>query len=1195
MIMQKVRISLFFTVLGVILFLSSLVFNTFYTFSIQEIAGRASRQISIKLSECREALSLLDQPDSDKKEAKLYTLFGEKKIGIYLFSPDSLIYWNNAQIPMHRSPQTFSLTQGLAKLRQGYYLYTRSQTTGGKIGIALSRIKSSYDLQNNYLKNTFLSWTGIPKESGILFSEVNGTPVLLDDRPLFFIKGDDSYSPLWATNLATILFMLGFLAMLIAILLLVKREIRVNAFIVLVILVLAVRACMIWFNWPGFLYKSILYDVQLFGDANSRINFYLGDILLNAFTLLFVATSFHFYMRQSTSKAYGFVLNSVILFATTCFIVSQFNQGLKSLVTNSTLDFDFLNIFNIKFPTFIGIVALALYSMALYSVTHKFVTLTNSAKSRKGFLVFLGFGSGACFVQALLQQGTFFEAAWFFVFASSVYLLVKINYSKLSIGLGFQILLMSVITSVLLTFHIDNKQKLDLAVLSATLSERQDPILENEFNGLPEKIKEDASLGNLIQILPNTKNEIEQLLKQKYFSEYFNRYNVDFSLFDTMCNPLLSPPQAVLLDEGFLDEQIRYNSDSTFVPGLFFVKNYKNNSRYIGKIPIGKKKLYVFLEPKQFEEQGSFPDLLLDQSQQKQQEFRNFSYAVYRSGQNTSRYGSFNYPFFILDSTALAKANPDFSHYYFSNDESTQIISQKTKTWTDRFTYNSYVFLFLSIISYCSYFVYAAIFTAQFKNSSLTRRIQSIIIFLLLLVMSAVGITSGILVFDQFEEDNKKQLQEKTGIIINELTSQYKPQEFFDLNQREILNLKLNEYAHLFNTVISLFDKNGYLFNTSQPRLYELGLAASFANPRAFNNLKKNSSSAESVTEMAGNLKYFSLYTPLYNEKKELVGFVNLPYFAKQSDLVNELSGIISALINVYIILFVISILAGLILSGYITQPLQLIKQQIANITLGHNNEKIKWESNDEIGKLVYEYNQMLVKLENSANLLAQSEREGAWREMAKQVAHEIKNPLTPMKLNLQYLQHLMKNNPDDFREKFERASFGIIEQIDSLANIANEFSNFAKLPATQLQTINLAEIISSSVLIFENNKNLSIRNDIGTAELLVRGDRDQCLRVFNNLLKNAVQALEEVNDPLIEIKAAREGSMVKIMFIDNGCGIPESLKLKIFSPNFTTKTTGSGLGLAMVKNIMQGFGGAVSFESEKGKGTVFYLEFQTA
>lgn len=601
------------------------------------------------------------------------------------------------------------------------------------------------------------------------------------------------------------------------------------------------------------------------------------------------------------------------------------------------------------------------------------------------------------------------------------------------------------------------------------------------------------------------------------------------------------------------------------------------------------------MEPKQFEEQGSFPDLLLDQSQQKQQEFRNFSYAVYRSGQNTSRYGSFNYPFFSLDSTALANANPGFSHYYYNNDESTQVISQETKTWTDRFTYNSYIFLFLSIISYCCYFVYAAIFTARFQNPSLTRRIQSIIIILLLLVMSAVGVTSGILVSDQFEADNNKQLQEKTGIIINELAAQYPTQDFFDPNQREVFNLKLNEYAHLFNTVITLFDKNGYLFNTSQPRLYELGLAASFANPKAYHDLKQNSSSAVSVTEMAGNLKYQSLYTPLYTDKNELVGFVNLPYFARQSDLVNELSGIISALINVYIILFVISMLAGLLLSGYITQPLQLIKQQIANITLGRQNEKIKWDSNDEIGKLVFEYNQMLVKLENSANLLAQSEREGAWREMAKQVAHEIKNPLTPMKLNLQYLQHLMKNNPDDFREKFEKASMGIIEQIDSLANIANEFSNFAKLPATQLQTINLAEIISSSVLLFENHKDIHIHNDLGTNELLVRGDSDQCLRVFNNLLKNAVQALEGIENPGIEITLQEKEHMVIISVSDNGCGIATELQSKIFSPNFTTKTTGSGLGLAMVKNVMQGFGGSISFESQRGKGTIFYLEFQRA
>jgi nitrogen fixation/metabolism regulation signal transduction histidine kinase len=353
-----------------------------------------------------------------------------------------------------------------------------------------------------------------------------------------------------------------------------------------------------------------------------------------------------------------------------------------------------------------------------------------------------------------------------------------------------------------------------------------------------------------------------------------------------------------------------------------------------------------------------------------------------------------------------------------------------------------------------------------------------------------------------------------------------------------------------------------------------------------------NKTSSTTINEKAGDLNYLSFYTPLFDNKKEIIGFINLPYYAKQTDLTNELSNIISAFINVYVILFVISVLSGLILAGYITRPLQLIKKQIANITLGKQNEKIKWESNDEIGKLVGEYNQMLIKLEDSANLLAQNERESAWREMAKQVAHEIKNPLTPMKLNLQYLQHLIKNNSDDFKEKFENASNGIIEQIDSLANIANEFSNFAKFPKTNLQLINLAEIINISVSTFQNQKNVLIINDLKSSQIFVMGDKDQALRVFNNILKNAVQAVDDISEPKIEIGMIESDITIIISIKDNGTGINPELQKKLFTPNFTTKNTGSGLGLAMVKNIMQGFNGKIWFESEINQGTCFYLEF---
>jgi signal transduction histidine kinase len=783
------------------------------------------------------------------------------------------------------------------------------------------------------------------------------------------------------------------------------------------------------------------------------------------------------------------------------------------------------------------------------------------------------------------------QSFWLLVFAVVLYGIVKFQYQRFSLGLGIQILVMSLITSGFFNYYIEKNEKQYLEEFAYKLSERQDALLESEFAGVPGKIVTDDKLKVLLNFLPNSQKEIDQLLKQKFFNGYFNRYNIDFSMFDPDCKPLLAPSQPILLNEGFFEDQIKFNSDSTFLPELFFVEKYKKNSRYIGKIKIDDKNLYILLEPKQFEEMGSFPDLLL--SQQKPDKLRNFSHAVYRSDQNTNRVGEVNYPYYFRDSTALANSNPDFVHHYFTPDESTRIIiSKRAKNWNYLFTYNSYLFLFFSVISFFCYYIYAFAFTSNFKNASLTRRIQTIVIVLLLLAMSAVGITSGRLVRKQFSVDNIKQLQEKTQIIINELNAQFKPEELFSTNQRELVNLKIKELTHLFGTDISLFDNNGALFNTSQPRLYEKGLASERANPKAFFSLKQNQVSAFSDTEMAGTLDYQSLYTPIYNNNKDLVGFVNLPYFAKQSDLVNELSGIISALINVYVILFVISIVAGLILAGYITKPLRMIQQQIANITLGKQNETINWQSNDEVGKLVNEYNNMLLKLEHSANLLAQSERESAWREMAKQVAHEIKNPLTPMKLNIQYLQHVMKSDPEDFKEKFAKASSSIIEQIDTLAAIATEFGNFAKLPGTQLQEINLSDVISSSVSLFEKENRTKINNQITFPEMMVVGDKEQALRVFNNVIKNALQATEGVNNPVITIEAVENETTYEILVRDNGTGIPEKMKEKIFEPNFTTKTTGSGLGLAMVKNIMSNFGGGIRFNSEEGQGTTFFITF---
>lgn len=280
-------------------------------------------------------------------------------------------------------------------------------------------------------------------------------------------------------------------------------------------------------------------------------------------------------------------------------------------------------------------------------------------------------------------------------------------------------------------------------------------------------------------------------------------------------------------------------------------------------------------------------------------------------------------------------------------------------------------------------------------------------------------------------------------------------------------------------------------------------------------------------------------------------------------------------------------------LANQITSPLTFIQESIRRTKLGQKNQPIQWSRHDEIGSLIREYNKMLAALEDSAAKLARSERESAWREMAKQVAHEIKNPLTPLKLGVQLLEKSWREKDPNFESKFERFNKSFIEQIDSLSTIASEFSNFAKMPDTKLEKLSLLPIINQSKNVFSSSERVEIYIiNHAKGEISVQGDKDQLLRTFNNLLKNAIEASIDNHKSLIKIVVTNDQKLVYIEVEDNGKGIDEALQTKIFVPNFTTKSSGTGLGLAFVKQAVENAGGTVTFKSVMNAGTTFYLTF---
>ncbi len=289
---------------------------------------------------------------------------------------------------------------------------------------------------------------------------------------------------------------------------------------------------------------------------------------------------------------------------------------------------------------------------------------------------------------------------------------------------------------------------------------------------------------------------------------------------------------------------------------------------------------------------------------------------------------------------------------------------------------------------------------------------------------------------------------------------------------------------------------------------------------------------------------------PLRNFENKVIGYLNLPYFARQDELRKEIATFVVAIVNIYVLLLVLVVITAIFLSNTVTAPLKLIREKLSKIRLGKKNEIIEWKGNDEIADLVAEYNRMVNELTESAEKLARSERETAWREMAKQVAHEIKNPLTPMKLSTQMLKRAWDDQADGFDKRLERYTQNLIEQIDTLSHIATEFSNFAKMPKMKLERVDLQALISSAVEFHqgEGGVNIHFERELYFATY-VNTDKEQMLRVFNNLLRNAIQAIPENRNGEIHIRLLQKGNNYQLSIADNGSGIPAELKDKIFSP----------------------------------------------
>lgn len=471
------------------------------------------------------------------------------------------------------------------------------------------------------------------------------------------------------------------------------------------------------------------------------------------------------------------------------------------------------------------------------------------------------------------------------------------------------------------------------------------------------------------------------------------------------------------------------------------------------------------------------------------------------------------------------------------------------------------------------------------SNVSLSSRI---FFYMMVFIVVESIMIAGVTLY-QFNNQNSQyhegRLERKENHLLTDLKYEI---ENANLTSLDLLNNDiLQEIADVHDLEFELYNLDGILLKSSK----------ALDGVKGITMLDKNvidyfqSKSPDRYVEDDTNTNYFkSSYNLVKNFNDEPLGIIYIPYFADDSSNKDELTAFLTRLGFVHGNMILLAFIIAYFISNFVTKSLDSIGETIKKTNLQNQNIKIKVNNTPrEVVALIESYNTMIDKLKNSAVKLAKNERETAWREMAKQVAHEIKNPLTPMRLSIQTFERGFSKGEKFTKKRIKEFSDSLIQQIDTMSSIASAFSDFAEMPEPKKEKLNVVEVVEMAIDIFDRDV---IKFKFSSKKINANFDRTQLIRIITNLLKNAFQAIPENRNPEIEVNISENNHEVKISISDNGYGISKSDMKRIFEPNFTTKSSGMGLGLSMIKNIINAYSGSISFNTKSNVGTTFNITF---
>ncbi|GAB2532367.1 sensor histidine kinase [Spirosoma aerophilum] len=1034
-----------------------------------------------------------------------------------------------------------------------------------------------------------------------------------------------------------------------------KRKFEAG-FIWLAAYLLLLRAVMLYFGVPFLFIESDLFNPKFY--ASSILVPSLGDLLLNA--LVIVALAFYWVRHYYHSRIYAYFLVLPVWLKTiisiVCVVVSYAVFTLCYIELNNiyeksqfTLDITL----NIRF-SFLKIVCLIVFitiSFIYFLITHLLASLFLRYNRKQ-----VGMGVILILAGTLTSAGLWYLIGWplnsvfllnglyfLIVFVSQFTKTLYVFRYKTSIYFFLSAFIYAVMTAYVVYNQEIKKQLIHEQEFAAQLLAENDEFGEFLMSKAQESIQQDDDIGRALQTdTLLVRERIQQRVKSVHLDKYFDKYDIQVFSFRANGRPLDISPNAVSF-AGFAS-RYRQADYQTEYPGVYFVNEAGNEfvKQYLCFIAIRRagQELqpahlpgtvssdtlgYVVLDLRLRNERPKsvYPELLVDTKFTQNPDTQAYSYAFFSGTRPENRMpgradkhqllysaGSYNYDrkfeFPFLNNSSLYENGISSNGYQHvakrGQDGRIVVVSSAEYPFRNIFSNFSFLYLLLVLTVITVILGYAINYGFSQFSINYSTRIQILLnvafflplLFVIVIIVNVIG-------SNYIANQESTYISNTRNIAANFLT--YLDEHLHEKKRSKAsMEEELSKIARDADIDINLFDTQGRLYTSTRPLIYESGYLSKYINPEAYIHIIEDKENERLLNESLGSKQYRTAYAGIKSYDGRLLGVLSIPYFYARPELDRQIIEVIASALSIFTALFLFFLILSYFASHVLTKPLRLLTQKIRKTNLELPNDPLHWQSDDEIGLLIREYNRMLVKLEESKLALAQTEKQSAWREMAKQVAHEIKNPLTPMKLTLQHLQRTFPNpkestgeTNDPARRIMLRTFDSLLDQIDNLSDIATSFSEFAKMPLPKKEVFEVTGVFNKTADLYADDKRIKLNRQITNGPIMAVGDRQLIGRILTNLLINAIQSVPPGRKPEIDLKLYTNTDAVQIEIHDNGAGIPEAIRSKVFLPNFSTKRGGSGLGLAIAKRGIEHAGGTIWFESTEEVGTSFFVSLPLA